>query len=136
MGSCSAYHHRSDIDWVETPEGDARGYIQPERLSELWFHTGTTCNLRCPFCLEGSKPGDNRINPMGFDDAKPFIDEALSMGVKSFSFTGGEPFVVPEFIEILRYALDYRPCLILTNGTEPVLNRLEDILPLRDKPHP
>lgn len=128
-------HHLQDPDWLITPDGDARGYIQPDRLTELWFHTGTTCNLRCPFCLEGSKPGDNRIEPMLFEDAKPFIDEAVTMGVEKFSFTGGEPFVIPEFVQILDYALDRRPCMILTNGTEPVLNRLDEILPLRDKPN-
>ena len=47
--------------WRETPAGDPRGYIQPAALRELWFHTGTNCNLRCPFCLEGSMPGNNRI---------------------------------------------------------------------------
>lgn len=130
-----SHHHLQDPDWLKTPAGDPRGYIQPDRLTELWFHTGTTCNLRCPFCLEGSKPGDNRIQPMQFKDAKPFIDEALTLGVEKFSFTGGEPFVIPEFVQILDYALTHRPCMILTNGTEPVLNRLEEILPLRDRPH-
>ena len=128
--------HLQRPDWLNTPASDPRGYIQPEKLTELWFHTGTTCNLRCPFCLEGSKPGDNRINPILFEDAKPFIDEAIKMGVEKFSFTGGEPFIIPEFVKILDYALDHRPCMVLTNGTEPVLNRLDEILPLRDKAHP
>ncbi len=119
---------------MSTSKGDPRGYIQPEKLTELWFHTGTTCNLRCPFCLEGSKPGDNRINPLDFVDAKPFIDEAMKMGVEQFSFTGGEPFVIAEFVKILSYALDRRPCLVLTNATEPLTNRLSEILPLREKP--
>ncbi|MFT5121743.1 MAG: sulfatase maturation enzyme AslB (radical SAM superfamily) [Kiritimatiellia bacterium] len=129
-------HHLDREDWLLTQAGDLRGYIDARRLRELWFHTGTTCNLRCPFCLEGSKPGDNRINAMLFDDARPFIDEALTMGVEQFSFTGGEPFIIPDFIRILEYALEHRPCLVLTNGTEPLLNRLADVLPLKDKPHP
>lgn len=127
-------HHITRSDWLNTSKGDPRGYIQPEKLSELWFHTGTTCNLRCPFCLEDSKPGDNRINPLDFVDAKPFIDEAMKMGVEQFSFTGGEPFVIAEFVKILSYALDRRPCLVLTNATEPLTNRLSEILPLREKP--
>ncbi len=128
--------HIQRNEWLFTPENDPRGYVQPEKLTELWFHTGTTCNLRCPFCLEGSKPGDNRINPILFADAKPFIDEALTMGVEQFSFTGGEPFIIPEFVKILEYALQFRPCMVLTNGTEPLLNRLTEILPLKDKPYP
>ncbi len=91
------------------PKGARRGYIQPQRLQELWFHTGTVCNLRCSFCLEGSKPGDNRLNAITLDDAKPFIEEALALGVEQFSFTGGEPFVIPEMVSILDYALDHNP---------------------------
>ena len=123
-------------DLFRTPEGSPRGYIQPNRLTELWFHTGTTCNLRCPFCLEGSKPGDNRINAITFDDAKPFIDEAIHLGVEQFSFTGGEPFLIDEMVRILGYALEFRPCLVLTNGTEPLMNRMEEVLGLLAKPHP
>ena len=68
--------HLEREDWLRTPKGDRRGYIQPQSLKELWFHTGTNCNLRCPFCLEGSQPGNNRIEFLTFDDVKPFIDEA------------------------------------------------------------
>jgi len=128
--------HLDHADWLETSEGDPRGYIQPKTLNELWFHTGTICNLRCPFCLEGSKPGDNRLQPITLDDAKPFIQEALALGTQQFSFTGGEPFVIPEMGRILDYALDFNPCLVLTNATEPLLNRLAEIAPLADKPFP
>jgi MoaA/NifB/PqqE/SkfB family radical SAM enzyme len=128
-------HHINREDWLYTPEGDPRGYIQPQMLRELWFHTGTICNLKCPFCLEGSKPGDNRLERITLEDAKPFINEAMELGAEQFSFTGGEPFVIPDMIRILDYALDYRPCLVLTNGTEPLMNRMEDILPLQKKPN-
>ncbi len=127
-------YHLTDEKWLKAPNGDPRGYIDANRLSELWFHTGTTCNLRCPFCLEGSKPGDNRLNMITFEDALPFIHEALELGVEQFSFTGGEPFVVPGLIKILDSSLDHRPCLVLTNGTEPLMNRLSDLLPLLKKP--
>jgi len=121
--------------WTHTRAGVARGYIQPASLDELWFHTGTNCNLRCPFCLEGSKPGDNRIELISAAEARAYIDEAIGMGVRKFSFTGGEPFVNPDMVAILDHALDHRPCLVLTNGTEPLINRLADVLPLIAKPH-
>ena len=123
-------------EWLYTSQNEPRGYIQPQTLDELWFHTGTNCNLRCPFCYEGSKPGNNRIEFLTFADARRFIDEALELGVKKFSFTGGEPFVNPEFLAILGAALDQRPCLVLTNATEPLMNRMTEILALRDKPNP
>jgi MoaA/NifB/PqqE/SkfB family radical SAM enzyme len=118
-----------------TPLGEPRGYIEPHALRELWFHTGTACNLACPFCLEGSKPGDTRLDRIKLADARPFIDEAVALGVEQFSFTGGEPFIVKDFVNILRYASSHRPCLVLTNGTDAVLKRLEQIATLRNQPH-
>ena len=122
--------------WFTTTTGEQRGYIQPHALHELWFHTGTACNLECPFCLEGSKPGDNRLNRIVLADIKPFIDEAASLGVRQFSFTGGEPFIVKDFVNILHYASTFRPCLVLTNGTDPVLKRLHHIERLADSRNP
>jgi molybdenum cofactor biosynthesis enzyme MoaA len=115
---------------------DACGYIDPHALQELWFHTGTACNLECPFCLEGSKPGDNRLNRITLNDVRPFMDEAVRIGTRQFSFTGGEPFIVRGFIDILEYGAARRPCLVLTNGTDPVLKRLHQIERLRCTPHP
>jgi MoaA/NifB/PqqE/SkfB family radical SAM enzyme len=123
-------------NWRFDPDGNPRGYIQPKQLKELWFHTGTTCNLRCPFCLEGSHPGDNRLNPLTIEDVQPFILEAKALGTEQFSFTGGEPFVINDIMAILDYALDFNPCLVLTNATEPLLNRLHQITPLVDKVNP
>lgn len=117
------------------PLHQAPGYIQPGPLRELWFHTGTACNLACPFCLEGSKPGDGRLERIGLEDARPWFDEAVALGVQQFSFTGGEPFVVRDFIRILDYALRRNPCLVLTNGTAPVLRRLPAIESLAGLPH-
>ncbi|MDA0577023.1 MAG: radical SAM protein [Verrucomicrobia bacterium] len=126
---------RTSRDWTHGPAGEPRGYIQPTLLKELWFHTGTTCNLRCPFCLEGSSPGDKRLGALTLADVRPFIEEARSLGVEQFSFTGGEPFVIPEFPAILHHALQHRPCLVLTNGTLPILNRMRDVAALRGQPH-
>lgn len=124
------------IDWLQTPEGEARGYIKSDDLKELWIHTGTACNLACPFCLEGSKPGDMRLGQVTLADVKPHIDEAYEMGTRQFSFTGGEPFVVKGMIEILDYAASKGNCLVLTNGTLPVLRRIKEIatlVPHKDK---
>ena len=123
-------------DWFFTSKNQARGYIQPDTLRELWFHVGTACNLSCPFCLEGSKPGDKRLQPMLLGDVMPFIDEAMTMNVERFSFTGGEPFVIKDFVSILSYASQRRPCLVLTNGTRPVHQRLQQIATLNHSKYP
>jgi len=127
--------NRTDKEWLQTSDGAPRGYIDPRRLRELWFHTGTVCNLHCPDCFEHSAPDDQRLESVKFEDVIPFIDEAAGLGIEKFSFTGGEPFVVKDTVRILDYALDFRPCLVLTNGTQPLQERLADIVPLIDKPN-
>jgi pyruvate-formate lyase-activating enzyme len=122
--------------WLLTPDGHPRGYIESHALAELWFHTGTNCNLSCPFCLEGSKPGDKRIEFITLEDVKPFVAEALELGVRKFSFTGGEPFVNPWFVQILCHALDHRPCFVLTNGTKPLRKRMAQVIELKEKSNP
>ena len=112
------------------------GWIRPHALDELWFHTGTACNLDCPFCLEGSRPGDNRLQRITLADVRPLIDEAVGLGVRQFSFTGGEPFIVKDMVPILALAATHRPCLVLTNGTAPVVRRLTQIRKLRGTPCP
>ena len=122
------------VEMAEAPQ--PLGYIQPGALRELWFHTGTACNLACPFCLEGSRPGDNRLQRITLEDARPLLDEAAALGVGQYSFTGGEPFIVKDFIRMLRYASNLGPCLVLTNGTDPMIRRLGEIESLADRPYP
>jgi len=122
--------------WYTTDSGDDRGYIQPHRLKELWFHTGTACNLSCDFCLEGSGPGDKRLELVRLADVKPLVDEAVALGVEQFSFTGGEPFLAKELPAILEYASRFAPCLVLTNGTEALHKRIEHITGLAGAEHP
>ncbi len=121
-------------NWHVTPDGDARGYIDSYELREVWFHTGTACNLACAFCLEGSKPGDSRLGLVRLNDVKPHIEAALALGVRQFSFTGGEPFLARDIVGILALASSHRPCLVLTNGTEALRNRITEMDILRTSP--
>jgi len=127
---------RSDASWTHTGSGEPRGYIDGQKLKELWIHTGTACNLSCPFCLEGSKPGDGRLPGMKLSDVQSYLDEATNLGVEQFSFTGGEPFVIRDFVNILDYASRLRPCFVLTNATDPLLKRTHQLQPLIGNPHP
>lgn len=123
-------------DFFHTSKLEKRGYIDPSSLRELWFHTGTACNLACPFCLEGSKPGDDRLQRISLEDVMPYMDEACELGVEQFSFTGGEPFVVKDLGRILQYAASLKPCLVLTNGTDAVINRESTLKELQNTHFP
>jgi uncharacterized Fe-S cluster-containing radical SAM superfamily protein len=102
---------------------------------ELWIHTGTACNLSCPFCHEGSSPGDVRLEAMTLAEVAPVLDEAVALGVEQFAFTGGEPLILRDIHAILLYALRLRPVLVLTNGTAPFIRRAHQLASLRAAPH-
>ncbi len=114
--------------------GESPRERNPGWLQELWFHTGTDCNLQCPMCFERAAPGDQRLETVTFEDVRPFIDQAVEMGVERFSFTGGEPFVAPDMIRILDYALNFRPCLVQTNGL--LQPEIDQAFALIEKDHP
>lgn len=110
--------------------------IRLDSLRELWIHTGTACNLECPFCLEASKPGDMRLQKITLSEIKPHLDAAVDCGVQRFVFTGGEPLIVKDIVKILEYALQLKPCLVFTNGTAPLLKRVHQLELLKQQPHP
>lgn len=126
MSSHHQYHLQTE-SWLRTSKGDERGYIDAHALEELWFHTGTRCNLSCPFCLEGSGPTDDRLPYITLEELRPIFQEAVELNCQRFSFTGGEPFLNREFVPILREALELKPCLVLTNATKPLQKRLEEL---------
>jgi hypothetical protein len=105
------------------------------RLRELWIHTGTACNLSCPFCHEGSKPGDDRLQAISLAEIQPVLDKAVALGVERFAFTGGEPLILRDIHAILAYTLQLRPVLVLTNGTAPFIRRSHQLASLRNLPH-
>ena len=106
-----------------TPGTNGGAAISLAARRELWLHTGTACNLSCPFCHEGSQPADRRLEAPTFDELRPVLDEAAAAGFERFAFTGGEPLILKDIVRILRHALRLAPCLVLTNGTAPLIRR-------------
>lgn len=109
--------------------------IRFRELRELWIHTGTACNLSCPFCHEGSKPGDTRLQSPSLAELAPLLRQAAELGVQRFAFTGGEPLIYKGIGEILQTALELRPVRVLTNGTAPFIRRSQQLSLLRAAPH-
>jgi sulfatase maturation enzyme AslB (radical SAM superfamily) len=120
---------------ISAPVTAAPPTIALTRLRELWLHTGTACNLACPFCHEGSKPGDQRLQGFSLDEIAPLMEQAVAAGVERFAFTGGEPLILRDIHAILSHALQRRPVLVLTNGTAPFIRRAHQLASLRALPH-
>ncbi len=69
--------------------------------SVIWDIT-YACNLKCPHCLTSS--GKRHPSELDTDGAKKLIDILAKEKVLSLSFSGGEPFLRPDIIEIMQYA--------------------------------
>ena len=87
-------------------------------LTALWVQiTGTLCNLQCVHCINASGPREPWLAPLPADTARRYIAEAAALGVKEVYFTGGEPFMHPEILDLLAFSLERAPTTVLTNGT-------------------
>jgi molybdenum cofactor biosynthesis enzyme MoaA len=98
-------------------------------LDTLWFQVaGTLCNLECTHCFISSSPTNHSHDMMTLAEVRPYLEEAEALGVKEYYFTGGEPFLNRQILEIIEAALVIGPVSVLTNG---VLIRPETAARLR-----
>jgi len=105
-----------------------------DRLKECWFHLTDACNLSCHHCLFAASPAKTRS--LAPERLQETVDQALVLGCRLFSFTGGEPFLYPDFLPFLHGLLQSNPDVhvaILTNGM--LLERYLDELKGIDRLH-
>ena len=119
-------------DIPRTPTGDPYGWIDFSQLHELWIHTGTACNLRCPTCFEQAGPANVRLQAPELEDMAIHADAACHKGIRQFGVTGGEPFLHKDILNILAYLSERAPCLVLSNGTEPLRNHIAALRRLKN----
>ena len=77
------------------------------------------CNLRCTHCLSDSGPEADTRGELSLAEAKAVVDQLAAAQVFQIHFGGGEPFVYPGFMELLRHAQARGFCClcISTNGS-------------------
>jgi uncharacterized Fe-S cluster-containing radical SAM superfamily protein len=108
-----------DPDW--TAKGEKRAQVGLDRLVTLWLNTGSLCNITCRNCYIESSPKNDRLEYITAEEAIRFLDEAKAFGVREIGFTGGEPFLNPDFPAMLRAALERGfDVLVLTNAMLPM----------------
>lgn len=90
--------------------------LEPDSLSELWFHVTNRCNLSCTHCLFSSSPSD--AQELSGKRIIEIAEEAYEAGCRLFALTGGEPFVHPDIDAIITTLLGWKGThvVVLTNG--------------------
>lgn len=92
--------------------------IELTHLDHLWFQVaGTVCNLACHHCFISCSPKNHSFGFLSLEEVRRRLVESVSLGVKEYYFTGGEPFLNPDMVPILVETLQYGPATVLTNGT-------------------
>lgn len=106
-----------------TAKGEERAHVALTRLETLWFNTGTVCNITCVNCYIESSPTNDQLAYLKLSDVQGYFSEIESgrLGTREIGFTGGEPFMNPEIVEMLDYALARGfDVLVLTNAMQPM----------------
>jgi len=107
----------ADLEQTARKRNESAPRVALRRLDTLWFQVGgTVCNLACTHCFVSCSPTNHTHEMIDLETVVSFLEEAATLGVKEYYFTGGEPFLNPEIEAILERTLEYGPATVLTNG--------------------
>lgn len=90
---------------------------QEKLIRVAYFHVTTHCNMNCPGCYSGIEK--NTRADLSFDEMKKIVANMALAHVGWLIFSGGEPFLYSNIIELLKYTkqiagIPYVCCI--TNG--------------------
>lgn len=109
-----------------TAKGERRAVVEFSGAKTLWFNTGTLCNITCLNCYIDSSPENDSLVYISAPEVSAYLDQIKERNwpVSEIAFTGGEPFMNPDIIEILRVPLSrgYQ-VLVLTNAMRPMMRK-------------
>ena len=104
-------------------------YHVKHSIQHMILHVTNICNLRCKTCFVefAKKPAD-----LTLDEFQKLHDEVGPVSMMNFS--GGEPFIRKDLVEITRVFSDSDVLAIPTNGwwTDRIYSNVNEILEHRD----
>ena len=107
-----------------TAKGERRASVALTHPETLWFNTGTLCNIACANCYIESSPENDALAYLAAGEVADYLAQLAERGwpVREIGFTGGEPFMNPQMIDMARLALEAgHEVLILTNAMRPMM---------------
>jgi len=119
-----------------TVDGEVRASVSPRQLTTLWINTGSLCNLACESCYLESTPTNDRLAYVSTDEVRTLLDEIRQEEYPTgeIGFTGGEPFLNPNMIDILQLCLERGfVVLVLTNAMNTMYKVRERLLAMHQE---
>ncbi|UCF06325.1 MAG: PqqD family peptide modification chaperone [bacterium] len=87
----------------------------PVSIRSIFLHLTDRCNLRCIHCYVGSTPSvDEELESSRIHG---LIDELADLGGRGITFSGGEPLLRKDWLEIFEHAAERLTATLNTNGT-------------------
>ena len=117
-----------------TADGKKRASVPLDDLETLWFNTGSLCNITCKDCFMESSPKNDLLAYLTLEEVQQYLREAKhnNLSITQVAFTGGEPFMNPQIIDMINEGLSQRlSTLVLSNGMKPLLNNRCNLLNIK-----
>ncbi|MFG0316389.1 MAG: radical SAM protein [Planctomycetota bacterium JB042] len=111
-------HRRGFLSGAPFPAVERRNRresMAPSRLHEFWVVTNDHCNLRCRHCYTIDRVVEGRTGLSG-ETLRAIMAEAHALGTEIFYFTGGEPTLRDDFLDLARFVLERARLILFTNG--------------------
>lgn len=85
---------------------DGREYTSIESPICVFFEITNRCNLNCFYCFSNDNIllKDHHLKALNINQIKDILDDLASNHVKLVEFSGGEPLVVKQFVDLVKYA--------------------------------
>ncbi len=82
------------------------------------LHVGYACNERCTFCYYLEQIESGKTDNLTTDEIKARLLQGRKWGKNAIDFTGGEPTIRKDFVEVVAYAkeIGYIHINVITNG--------------------
>lgn len=113
---CNSEYFGDGLRYSHSSQGAIHGATQKMGPVVVWNCT-RTCNLNCIHCYAGSenKKYEGELN---HEEAKKFIRDLADFNVPVLLFSGGEPLIRDDILELARYAVSLGiRATFSTNGT-------------------
>lgn len=105
--------------------GVTKPFVPGAPFQVVWNIT-YNCNLRCKHCY--SEAGGFNYHEMSTEEAKGCIDKLANWGVVIIAFSGGEPLVRRDILELVRHSTGYGIyTAIATNGVLLTKERCKEL---------
>jgi len=112
-------------DPLLTATGEPRAVVPLIKPETLWFNTGTLCNIACTNCFMESSPENDRLAYISAAEVRDYLEQIKTNNwpVREIGFTGGEPFMNPDMIEMTRTSLIISTPPITTKSAAQAVTR-------------